>query len=254
MTHPPIGYKILRHAQLDSTNTLALEYAERGELGGLVITTEEQLAGRGRMGRKWIVPPATSLQFSILLRPPLAPQQAARLVPMAGLAIARALERGYNLHPVLKWPNDVLLDGKKVAGILTESSMQGETLAYVVLGIGLNVNYSMRAFPEFAPFATTLQDALGHEIDRQSLERSLLSELDSYYARVCRGESLSDEYRSRLEMLGQPIRVADHGILLEGIALDIDADGALILQSGETRVTLMAGDVTILKSNSNSRA
>jgi BirA family biotin operon repressor/biotin-[acetyl-CoA-carboxylase] ligase len=244
-----IGQTILRHEQVDSTNTLAQDYAERGEPEGLVVTAEEQLSGRGRMGRKWVVPRATSLQLSILLRPPLEPRHASRLVPMAGLALARALEREYNVRPALKWPNDVLLDGKKVAGILAESSIRGDTLVYVVLGVGVNVNYTMRAFPEFAPFATTLQDVLGHAVERSSLERVLLAELDSYYARICRGESLLEEYRARLEMLGQPIRVTSHGEILEGIARDIDADGALILDVGDTQVKLVAGDVTILKGN-----
>ncbi len=242
-----IGRKILRYGQVQSTNDLARDAAENGEREGLVISAQEQLAGRGRMGRQWIVPRGTSLQFSILLRPPLAPQHATRLMPMAGLAIANTLERELNLQPTLKWPNDVLLNGKKVAGILTESSMQGDTLAYVILGIGLNVNYTMRAYPELAPFATTLQDVLGHPFELARLEDALLHELDALYVRVLEGESLLGEYRARLKMLGQPIRVRQHDTIIEGIVEDVDEDGALILKQGDARVKLFAGDVTILK-------
>jgi BirA family biotin operon repressor/biotin-[acetyl-CoA-carboxylase] ligase len=242
-----IGRKVLRYEQVESTNTLVREYAERGEPEGLVIAAEEQVAGRGRMGRKWIVPRGTSLQFSVLLRPPLEPRHASRLMPMAALAIAQTLERELHLQPMLKWPNDVLLDGKKVSGILTEASMQGDELVYVILGIGLNVNYSMRNYPDLAPFATTLQDALGRAVDRVELERALFAKLDRYYARVRRGETLVDEYRSRLGMLGQPLRVANGDKILEGIAQDVDDDGALILLQGDSRVKLCAGDVTVLK-------
>lgn len=241
-----IRRKLLRFEQVESTNDLVREYAERGEPEGLVITAEEQIAGRGRMGRKWVVPRGTSLQFSILLRPPLTPKHAARLMPMAALAIARTLESELELHPTLKWPNDVMLNGKKVAGILTELSVNGEQLQYVIMGIGLNGNYTMRAYPDLEPLATTLQDVVGHEIDRADLERALLAELDGYYARLCRGEVLIDEYRARLTMLGRSIRVATHGKILQGVACDVDDDGALILLQSDTRVKLFAGDVTIL--------
>lgn len=242
-----IGRKVLRYDQVESTNTLGREYAERGEPEGLVIAAEEQWAGRGRMGRKWLVPRGTSLQLSVLLRPPLAPRHASRLMPMAALAVAQTLEHELGLQATLKWPNDVLLHGKKVAGILTELGMQSDVLVYVILGIGLNVNYAMGMYPELAPVATTLQDATGHAIDRNYLERTLLEKLDHNYARLCAGETLIGEYRARLEMLGKPIRVANQEQIVEGIAHDVDEDGALILQQGDSLLKLLAGDVTILK-------
>lgn len=244
----------MRYAQVDSTNTLARAFAERGDPEGLVIAADEQTAGRGRLGRKWVVPPNTSLQFSVLLRPPLPTQQAARLMPMAGLAVAHTLSNTLQLKTQLKWPNDVLVADdhgiyKKVCGILTESSMQGDALYYVILGIGLNVNYTMRAFPELGPFATTVQDAVGHPVDRAALERALFAELDLQYRCVCRGESLRAEYRARLRMLGQVIRIAGQDKILEGVAADVDEDGALILRQGETETRVFAGEVTILKAS-----
>lgn len=242
----------MRYEQVESTNTLARECAEQGEPEGLIITAEEQLAGRGRFGRKWSVPRGTSLQFSIILRPPLAPQYAWRVMPMAALAIATTLEQELSIPSILKWSNDVLVTDatgvrKKVSGILTESSVQGDSLAYVILGIGLNVNYTMRDYPELAPNATTIQDFLGHLVDRANLETALFARLDHYYSRIRHGETLMDEYRTHLGTLGQQIRVANHDTILEGIAYSIDEDGALILRQEHGDVKLYAGDVTILK-------
>jgi BirA family biotin operon repressor/biotin-[acetyl-CoA-carboxylase] ligase len=246
-TMPYIGRRIESHTVANSTNDLVRAAAERGEPEGLVVTAEEQLAGRGRMGRRWIVPRGTSLQISILLRPPLPPLAAARIVRMAALALARTLERHLQLQPALKWPNDILLDGRKCAGILIETSIRGDMLDYVILGIGLNVNYTMRVYPELASWATTLQDVVGREIDRAALERALLAELNAHYERLLYGDDLMDEYRARLGMLGQTIRVATATEILQGVARDVAEDGALVLERNEGVVKLYAGDVTILK-------
>ena len=247
-----IGNRIERHDVVASTNDLARDAAERGAAEGLVITAEEQTAGRGRMGRQWFAPRTSSLQLSVVLRPPLAPMHASRAVRMAALAVANTLERHLRLTPTLKWSNDVLLDGKKCAGILLESSVSGDRLDYIILGIGLNVNFSMREFPELLPFATTLQDVLGHRVERGELENALLAELNTLYARLRQGADFVDEYRARLTMLGQPIHVATPTEILKGIARDITDDGALILEQNDTRVKLYAGDVTILKGNASS--
>ena len=244
---PVIGQCVERYEVVESTNDLARAQAERGKAEGLVITAEEQAAGRGRMGRKWIVPRGTSLQLSVLLRPPLAPTAAARVVRMAALAVVETLADFLQLSPRLKWPNDVLLNGRKCAGILLESSLRGDELEYVVLGIGINVNYAMRDFPELAPFATTLQDAVGHAIDRSALERALLMQLDAQYRKLLYGKDFVQEYRARLDMLGQPIRVATRDGVLEGIAQNVADDGALVLARDGVLINLYAGDVTILK-------
>ncbi|MBI4762609.1 MAG: biotin--[acetyl-CoA-carboxylase] ligase [Chloroflexi bacterium] len=248
-TLPPIGQRIERYMVVASTNDLVRAAAERGEPEGLVVTAEEQAAGRGRFGRKWIVPRGTSLQLSILLRPSLAPIAGARVVRMAAVAAAHVLEQHLHLTPVLKWPNDVLLGGRKCAGILLESSLSGDRVDYIILGIGLNVNYTMRIYPELAPRATTLQDVVGHEVDCAALERALLVELNALYARLVQGDVLMDEYRARLKLLGQTIRVATATEILQGIARDVSDDGALILELDNRSVKLYAGDVTILQEN-----
>lgn len=246
-TLPFIGWRVERHEVVESTNDIVRAAAQRGEPEGFVVTTEEQLAGRGRFGRKWVVPRGTSLQISILLRPPLAPLATARVVRMAGLALHETLVKHLQLAPALKWPNDVYLNGRKVAGILMESSIRGETLEYVVLGIGLNVNYTMRVYPELAPHATTLQDVVGHEIDRSALETALLNELNRQYQELLYGDDLLDEYRARLGMLNKPIQVATAQGVVQGIAQDVTDDGALILATDEGEKRVYAGDVTVRK-------
>lgn len=248
-TLPIIGQRIERYDVVASTNDLARAEAGRGAPEGLVVVAEEQTAGRGRMGRKWIVPRGTSLQLSILLRPPLPPIVGARAVRLAALAVAHTLERQLGLAPTLKWPNDVLVNGKKCAGILMETSVSGENLDYIVLGIGVNVNYAMRDYPELAAYATTLQDMVGHEMDRAALESALLAELNRLYARLLQGDDFMDEYRAGLRMLGQKIRVATAAGILEGIARDVSDDGALVLEHDNALVKLYAGDVTILGGN-----
>lgn len=242
-----IGKKIVRYDVVESTNDLVQELARTGEPEGLVVSAEEQRAGRGRMGRRWVAPHGTSIQCSVLLRPDLAPVHAGRIMLLAGLAVAACLRQELALAPALKWPNDLLLNGKKVAGILIETSMRGDQLDYCILGIGLNVNFTMRDFPELAPFATTLADEVGHPVNRAHLEGALFSTLDDYYARLRSGISFLDEYRRALPMLGSRIRAAATAETFEGIARDIDDDGALLVERDGVILRLLAGDVTILK-------
>lgn len=241
-----IGQRIIRYASVASTNDLSRARAEQGDAEGLVISAEEQTAGRGRMGRPWRVPPRTSLQFSILLRPHLEPRYGIRLTQFAALALVKTLRDELKLAPTLKWHNDVLLNGKKCAGILVEASLEENKFAYAIVGIGLNVNYSMRDYAELAPFATTLADELGQTIDRALLERALFAKLDAYYSRLCAGEDFRDEWRAQMSTLGQFIRAQTPWGNEEGFARDLDAEGRLIIERRDgSRVKLVAGDVTL---------
>lgn len=242
-----IGRKILRYDEVQSTNDVAREFAEAGEPEGLVISAEYQRAGRGRLGRRWTVPHGTSIQLSVLLRPRLRIAKAQQITQCAGLAVAQTLRTEYDLTPTLKWPNDVLLNGKKCSGILCETSFEDTALAYVILGIGLNVNYTMRDYPDLSHHATTIFDELGHGVNRDELEHALIANLDDYYARWGQGTSFLEEYREALGMLGAAVRVVTPTGVLQGIARDVDADGALILEVDQTSVRLLAGDVSILK-------
>lgn len=242
-----IGREILRYEQVQSTNDLVRTQAEAGASEGLVVMAEEQTAGRGRLGRRWVAPKGSSLQFSILLRPDLPLSQAFCLTRMAALAVADTLRDELGLTATLKWPNDVLLNGKKCTGILIETTLEGDAVAFATVGIGLNVNFSMRDLPELAPFATTLADELGHPVDRNKLAQALLARLDAYYIQLQEGADLYAEWRSRLVTLGRMVRVATPNGIEQGIAEDVARDGALLLRQGDLLVPLYAGDVTIVK-------
>ncbi len=247
---PIIGREIIRYGQVQSTNDLARTQGQTGAPEGLVVMAEEQVAGRGRLGRQWLAPRGSSLQFSVLLRPDLPPSLAFRLTQMAALAVSDALRQELGLAPALKWPNDVLLNYKKCAGILIETALEGDALSFAVLGIGLNVNFSMGDLPELAPFATTVADALGHPVDRDALARALFAQLDDYYARLKAGADFYSEWRSRLVTLGHIVRIATPDGIKEGIAEQVAPDGALLLRQGAKLIPFYAGDVTILKDNS----
>ncbi len=244
-----IGREILRYEEVGSTNDLARAQGEAGTPEGLVIMAEEQTAGRGRLGRRWLAPKGSSLQFSVLLRPKLPPSLAFRLTQMAALAVADAAQAEFGLSAALKWPNDVLLNNRKCAGILIETAFEGDRLAFAVLGIGLNVNFSMRNLPDLAPLATTLADELGYPVDRDALSQALLARLDDYYGRLSSGADFHAEWKSRLTTLEQNVRVATPDGIETGTAEDVAPDGALILRTAGRLIRLYAGDVTIVKDN-----
>ena len=252
-----IGRLILHYDEVTSTSDLARQLALEGELEGLVITAEHQTSGRGRMGRNWLAPPRTSVLLSVLLRPPLPADAASSVVQMAALATASVLrETVASTAPpplpdiALKWPNDVLLKGRKCAGILVETSIEGERLDFAILGLGINANFSMIEYPELLPFATTLADELGHAVDRPELEQALLTKLDYYYARLRAGKAeqlaIFEEWRSQLGTLGQEVRIGTPSGIEEGVAVDVDTDGALLLRRGEDLIRLYSGEVTVL--------
>jgi BirA family biotin operon repressor/biotin-[acetyl-CoA-carboxylase] ligase len=155
-----IGQEIISYPSLPSTNDAAKREARKGAKEGTVIIAEEQTAGRGRIGRSWLSPRG-SVALSIILYPPLAYLPC--LIMVASLATANAIEQVTTLKAQLKWPNDVLINGKKVCGILVESDVKGNGVDYAVIGIGLNVNINLAAFPGIAPSATSLSHELGRE-------------------------------------------------------------------------------------------
>jgi BirA family biotin operon repressor/biotin-[acetyl-CoA-carboxylase] ligase len=253
-----IGQKVLHYDQVTSTNDLARTWAEEGEPEGLVISAQMQTDGRGRMGRTWTAPPGTSILLSVLLRPPLLAIDAPFITQMAAVTAFSALLEIVDFtgfpSPArlsLKWPNDVLLNGKKCAGILVETGFEDTRLNFAVVGFGINVNFSMRDFPDLAPFATTLSDELGRTLDRDRLEGILLTRMDEYYHRLCSGKdgqmAIFEEWRSRLGTIGQAVRIATPSGEEEGVAVDVAGDGSLILRRRGDLIRLYTGDVTVLK-------
>ena len=144
LTTRQLGRSLLWFTQIGSTNDVAHDQARSGAPDGLLIVADEQTAGRGRLDRRWWAPPGSSLLMSLLLRPALPPSRAGQLTMCLGLAAVEGIEAVTGLQPALKWPNDLLLDGRKLGGMLTELRLDGEQLAYAVLGLGINVNVNLR--------------------------------------------------------------------------------------------------------------
>ncbi len=244
------GHELRVVEQTVSTNDDILHLAGRGAPEGTVVFAESQSAGRGRRGDAWISPPGTNLLFSLLLRPPVPLAAWTRLPHLAGLALCRALERRFPAlpPPMLKWPNDVYLADRKVAGILVESrAAQGQPPA-AVLGIGLNVNLSPERFPpEIRDLATTLRAHTGHLIDRNTLAAAILAEWAGLYPGELTSDfsMVRDELMRRAWLRGKPINVLSGTREITGVAVDVGPEGELILEtaSGERRSILSADRV-----------
>jgi BirA family transcriptional regulator, biotin operon repressor / biotin---[acetyl-CoA-carboxylase] ligase len=238
-----LGTPLRYFPALTSTNTYAADLAREGAAEGTLVTTDDQTAGRGRVGRVWKSRPNQNLALSLVLRPDFPPYY---LVMASALAVADAIEEVAGLRTEIKWPNDVLLDGRKVSGILIETSP-----GYAILGIGLNVNGSYADDAELAARATTLADAAGQPLLREALAAALLRLLDGHYAALKeQGESarrrVRAEWRARLVTLGRHVSIQQGETAFSGVAEDVDADGALLLRldNGELR-TITWGDVSL---------
>lgn len=242
----PFGVRVHYHPQVGSTNDIARELAADGAPEGTIVITDEQIRGRGRLARHWIAPPNTSLLMSVIFRPILPPDQANRLLIACGLALAEACEAVAGVRVDVKWPNDLLIEGKKVAGILAESVIEGERLDWVIVGAGLNVHQVFTPTDPLSGRATSLHMETGKEHDRTILLAQVLARLNDWHARVDQNVLIA-AWRARCPMLGQPIRVEMPDGVLEGLAEDIDATGALWLRDAEgRRHRLTVGETTII--------
>ncbi len=238
-----IGQRVIYYPRLTSTMDVAGEEARRGAAGGTVILAGEQTAGRGRISRTWLSPTG-SVALSIILYPDVA--HLPHLIMLASLAAARAIEKVTGLKSRIKWPNDVLINGKKVCGILIESNVQRDRTACVIVGIGINVNFRLSAFPEILPVATSLVDELGIEVSRPDLVRRLLEEAERLYDTLPDGDTVFQEWRDRLVTLGRRVRVTSGETILEGIAESIARDGSLLLRHSDgSSSKILAGDVSL---------
>jgi BirA family biotin operon repressor/biotin-[acetyl-CoA-carboxylase] ligase len=246
-----IGRDIQVFDKTTSTNDVVEKLARDGVKEGAVVFAEAQTKGRGRLGRKWISPPRKGLWFSVLLRPDLRPQAVTQLTIMAATALVRAIQEQSGLWAEIKWPNDLLLRGKKVAGILTELSAELDRVKWVVLGIGLNINLNAGEFaPELRPLATSLKIETGRTFDRAALAASILRELDTNYAKISGGdfESVANEWQERCATIGRNVTILIGDLRLQGRAESLDDDGALILRTQHGRVErVISGDVRLEK-------
>ncbi len=238
-----VGRRLLYYPELTSTMDEAARQAELGAEEGTVVVAEVQSAGRGRQGRGWVSEPG-NLLVSVLFRPKI--DQLPFIPIIGGVAAARAVRKTTGLDPRMKWPNDLLVQGRKVAGILAESAVAGDSVLYAVLGIGINVALDTGQSVGISAIATSVNAAAGRAASREDLLRQLLQDLDALYLQLDRGQSPISEWRSLLETSGQRIEVAWGNDTYSGVAEGVDEVGNLLLRQDDGElITLTAGDVTL---------
>lgn len=239
-----VAQNILYYPVTSSTMDVAKQAVREGVEEGTIVIADHQTAGRGRFGRRWWAPAESSILLSIILHPDL--DQLPRLNMAAALAVVHSIEKVTGLRPVIKWPNDVLIEGKKVSGALIESDVQDETVNSAILGIGLNVNLDPSSIPEIAETATSLRDVLQKEVSRLEMLRSLLGEFEELYSALRQGEPIDKLWRHRLETLGKQVTVRSGEMVEEGYAESVDDEGNLLLRRPDGGlVTIVAGEVTL---------
>jgi len=243
------GRSILFSREVDSTNKWARELATYGADEGTVTTAETQTKGRGRLNREW-VSPTGGLWFSIILRPNVSPTEAVRLTFVAGLAVTKVLREMFDLRAETKWPNDVLANGRKICGVLAEMNTTGETVNFVVVGVGVNVNFDVEnVFPkQLKRVATSLEKELGRKVELENLFRALLERLENLYELFVEEgfNPILEQWKNYAGFLGCKVEVSSPTGKMSGSALDIDDEGALVLRLEDGTVKrVFVGDVSV---------
>ncbi len=241
---------IIYFTQTDSTNVRAKLLANEGAPEGTVVVAEEQTKGRGRRGRSWFSPPGKGIYSSIILRPSISPQEAPKLTLMASVAVAESLLALTSLNVNIKWPNDILISGRKIAGILTEISTEMDSIDYVVIGVGINVNTPRESLPpDIKDIATSVLMETGKPFLRISLMRAYLERLEIHYETFrTRGfEPVMNRWKHLADIIGRRVMVDLIDRTRIGDVVDVDKDGFLIIrEQGGALERIISGDVTML--------
>jgi BirA family biotin operon repressor/biotin-[acetyl-CoA-carboxylase] ligase len=241
------GSKVYTFETIDSTNNCARALAGCWAAEGTLVLAEHQTAGKGRLGRQWLANPGENLTFSLVLRPTIGPEVVNLLPLYAAVALAETIEQTCGTKVDCKWPNDLLIGGKKAAGILLEGSVTNEAVDFVVLGVGLNVNQTSFP-PEFQDRATSLRLHTGREFDRTELLQTMLLSLEKRYDGWMKNRfrDVLPSWLAKTSMINKEVTVSVDGSTLTGTVSGMTPDGALILQTNGTEMILFAGDVTIV--------
>ena len=241
------GCEIYYFDSIDSTNTKAKELAEEGHPSGTLVVADRQTAGKGRRGRSWESPTGIGIFMTLMLKPEINPNNASMLTLVAAMATTRAIRRVTGVPAMIKWPNDIVMNGKKVCGILTEMSAQFDYINHIVIGIGINVHNE--DFPEeIAKTASSLYLESGQHIHRASLIEAFLEEFEDVYAEYLKTEDmegLQKEYDAMLVNRGRQVRVLDPKEPFEGKAMGITKKGELIVDTWESRKLVSSGEVSV---------
>lgn len=246
-----IGQRLVCLKKTMSTNADAFRLAEDGAVEGTVVTADSQTAGKGRRGRVWSSPEGVNLYCSVVLRPPIMPHKAPQLTFLSAVAVARAIEATTTLKPEIKWPNDLLIAGKKVAGLLNEMSAETDRINFVILGIGVNLNMAGDQFPDDLRHpATSILLESGSKVARKFFAGVMLNELDKLY-----GDFLTfgfgparQEWQQRCNANGRKVAVSDSGTdVARGMFAGIDEDGALLVKTATGGIErILSGDVKVI--------
>jgi BirA family biotin operon repressor/biotin-[acetyl-CoA-carboxylase] ligase len=238
--------------ETDSTNTRAKELAAQGAPEGTLIIAEKQTKGRGRRGRNWFSPPRGGIYFSLILRPAISPGESPRITLMTAVVLAETLISMMKLKLRIKWPNDILVNGKKLAGILTEISTEMDAVNYIVVGLGMNVNIQFENFPsEIKKKATSILIETGKQFPRVRFIQHYLKLYEKYYDMFKKNdfEPIMNRWRELADIIGKQIRVDVIGKTHTGKVIDVDDDdGVLILKDNQGRLQrIFSGDVTLAR-------
>jgi len=243
-----VGQNLVVYKTIGSTNEVLKDMARLGAPEGTLLVAEEQTQGKGRWGRTWVAPAASSLLFSLLFRPGCAARDAAQLTMLTGLGVLDGIRQATGLDVYTKWPNDLMVGNRKVGGILAELDTTGELLDWMVVGVGLNVNFDPSQIPEIAATATSLFRELGCQVSRVDLLGSILVAVEERYLRWQRGETFHAEWRARCDTLGRLVQVQTPSGVQVGQAEAVDAEGALILRQADGSLArFLIGEVSLAR-------
>lgn len=237
--------KIIKFASLDSTQNYAKQLAKQGKPEGTLVVAEQQTAGRGRFRRPWDSP-LGGLWFSFLLYPKNLSAKLSLITLISALSVLQAIRKIVALEPMIKWPNDLWIEGKKVCGILTEAGWKAENLAWVVVGIGLDVNNPIP--PELRQKAGSLSELSGEKITISELFIEILNQLDVYYARLKAGKEkkILAEVKKYSLVIGKEVLIETSHRFIRGKVIDLAADGALALSTAKGKEKIISGEINLI--------
>ena len=243
-----VGCEILYFDSIDSTNTKAQELAEKGYPSGTLVVADKQIAGKGRRGRNWESPSGCGIFMTLMLKPDINPNNASMLTLVAALAVGRAIQEVTGVNAQIKWPNDIVLNGKKVCGILTEMSAQFDYINHIVIGIGINV-HNREFSEEISHMASSLMlECDGRTFHRAEIIAKTMEHFEHYYEIFMATEDLSalvNEYNSMLVNLHKIVKVLDPKEPFEGKAMGITPRGELVVDTWESRKMVSIGEVSV---------
>ena len=240
-----IGRNLYHFKTIDSTNLYAKKLVKDDAQEGVVVVADVQSSGRGRKNRTWSSPEG-GLWFSVILYPNIPPQRGMLITMASSVAVAQGIKEITGVNLMIKWPNDLLINGLKVCGILTELEAEMDKINYIVVGIGINVNNQLEK--ELQKTATTLKLETGNQVSRVELLRSILKSFDENYNRLISGDYsfIRDLWLSHTNIIGKKVQVEDEKTVITGVVSDVDDSGCLILDTKENQVRIVSGDIKYL--------